>query len=181
MVLMIKSYFISSSKHLANLEHILQKYSPDFVSFRDKECTDFKQKAKEFLAVAKKFFQGEIFLHHDFVLANELGFNGVHLSSKGFSEIIKAKELGLRVFISTHTKEEALLAKKLGADAITFSPIFHSPNKGEPKGVEALEELIKECDIKVFALGGIISVEQVANVSKSGAFGFASIRYFELD
>ncbi|MDY0117717.1 MAG: thiamine phosphate synthase, partial [Sulfurimonadaceae bacterium] len=65
-----------------------------------------------------------------------------------------------------------------GADAITYSPIFETPNKGEPKGIEALQHVIKKYPIKIFALGGIVESSHVIDVEKSGAYGFASIRYF---
>jgi len=84
----------------------------------------------------------------------------------------------LYVIISTHTHEEALKAQTLGADAITYSPIFPSPNKGEPKGLEDLKEIVDKIEIPIFALGGITTEEQVNTVLATGAYGFASIRYF---
>ena len=80
--------------------------------------------------------------------------------------------------MSTHTYDEALYAQEMGADYVTYSPIFASPNKGEPKGVEDLKAVVESLDIKVFALGGIVTPEQINAVEKSGAFGFASIRCF---
>ncbi|HFB53731.1 MAG TPA: thiamine phosphate synthase, partial [Sulfurimonas autotrophica] len=85
---------------------------------------------------------------------------------------------GLEVVISTHTHDEVHIAEAMGADYITYGPVFETPNKGEPKGVEDLREIIAMTDIKVFALGGIISDEQVKALEESGAYGFASIRYF---
>lgn len=86
--------------------------------------------------------------------------------------------MGLFVIISTHTQKEVLRAQMLGADALTYSPIFASPNKGEPKGVEDLRELLEICSIKVFALGGIVTQEHIAAIEETKAYGFASIRYF---
>jgi thiamine-phosphate pyrophosphorylase len=102
----------------------------------------------------------------------------VHLTSNQFSDIKKAKELGLFVVISTHSFSEIELAIKLGANAVTFSPIFPTPNKGEPKGVEALKEAVKKFDIKIIALGGIVSQKEIKEVKKANPWGFASIRYF---
>jgi len=61
---------------------------------------------------------------------------------------------------------------------ITFSPIFTTPNKGEPKGIEVLREVISSLEIAVIALGGIVEQEQIKLCEEAGAFGFASIRYF---
>ncbi|MDQ7067917.1 MAG: thiamine phosphate synthase [Sulfurimonas sp.] len=102
----------------------------------------------------------------------------MHLTSLQFDDITTAKELGLEVIISCHTKEEVLNAEELGADYVTYSPIFSTPNKGEPKGVHDLQNIVNATSLKVFALGGIITEEQVKEVEKSGAYGFASIRYF---
>jgi thiamine-phosphate pyrophosphorylase len=119
------------------------------------------------------------FLHTDVDLAQRLQADGVHLTSTQFEKILHAKELGLEVIISTHTYDEVLKAQSLGADYVTYSPIFTTPDKGEPKGVDDLKVLLNKCTVKVFALGGIVEEQHVETVEKSGVFGFASIRYFE--
>jgi thiamine-phosphate pyrophosphorylase len=177
MAFMIKSYFISSSKHFKAMQDILENHHIDYIVFRDKECEDYAKKAEEFLKKLAKF-DGKIILHQEYKLAKKLGVYGVHLTSNQLEDIKKAKELGLYTIISTHSLDEAKKAQILGADAITFSPIFHSPNKGEPKGVDELKKVVAECDIKVFALGGIISKEHIRAVEEAGAYGFASIRLF---
>jgi len=90
----------------------------------------------------------------------------------------KARDKGLYVVVSTHDATEALEAQKAGAHAITFSPIFDSPNKGKALGLEKLKEIIAILDIDVFALGGIVTQKQVRLCQEAGAAGFASIRYF---
>jgi thiamine-phosphate pyrophosphorylase len=112
-------------------------------------------------------------------LAAKLGANGVHLTSQQFDDIPHAKELGLEVVISTHTYDEVYIAEAMGADYVTYSPIFETPDKGEPKGVEDLAEIVNRTDIDIFALGGIVSEKEVDALRESGVFGFASIRYFQ--
>lgn len=64
-------------------------------------------------------------------------------------------------------------------NAITYSPIYKSPNKGEPKGIDNLKQVVNIYeDVNIIALGGIINDEQVSQIKKAKAFGFASIRYF---
>ncbi|CAA6803831.1 MAG: Thiamine monophosphate synthase [uncultured Sulfurovum sp.] len=157
-------------KHFASQANI--------IVYRDKTTSNYNTNAKQFLTEAKKHNFQKILLHTDYALASKLGANGIHLKSTQFSEIQKAKALGLFVVISTHTYEEALHAQNLGADMVTFSPIFKTANKGEPKGVEKLREIIRLLDIPVIALGGIISQEQIDLCDEAGAEGFASIRYF---
>jgi len=102
----------------------------------------------------------------------------VHLSSAQLDEIPQAKANDLFVVVSTHTPEELKKAQSLGADMATFSPIFETPNKGLPVGLEVLRSVTAEVDIPVLALGGILTQGQISACEKHGASGFASIRYF---
>lgn len=150
----------------------------DYFCFRDKISDNYEALAATFLKTLSEFPNTKALLHSNVALAHELGAYGVHLASTAFDEIGNAKRLGLYVVVSTHTLEEAIRAQTLGADAITFSPIFSTPNKGKPKGLEALNEIVDKITINIIALGGITTQEQIDAVAKSGAFGFASIRYF---
>lgn len=172
---MIKNYLITSKPSFMQLK----KYLPAFALYRDKETSEYSFHAENFVQMCKSIPNLKAFLHQDYLLADSLNASGVHLTSLQFNEIRKAKDLGLEVIISCHTKEEVDKAEELGADYVTYSPIFATPNKGEPKGLEDLKELIDSTSLKVFALGGIITKEHVEAVEKSGAYGFASIRYFE--
>ncbi|MGE4396885.1 MAG: thiamine phosphate synthase [Sulfurimonas sp.] len=156
----------------------LKKHKPSYALYRDKTNPDYKELAAVFADVCKEYSGLKCFVHQDAELAYSLGVSGVHLTSAQFEEIQEAKRMGLFVIISTHSKEEVLRARKLGADAVTYSPIFASPRKGEPKGVEELKKILNISDIKVFALGGIVTKEQVEMIERSKAYGFASIRYF---
>lgn len=156
----------------------LTKHQADFVLFRDKENENYAELAKAFIGVCHNHKDLKCFLHQDPLLAKKLGAAGVHFNSTQFEQITEAKNMGLEVIISTHTHDEVVKAEKLGADYVTYSPIFSSPNKGVPKGIEDLKELVKKVNIKLFALGGIVSEEQIKLVDDAKAFGFASIRYF---
>jgi thiamine-phosphate pyrophosphorylase len=170
------SFFTSTPETFSKkLLHVIKSKSPDFICIRDKKTSNYKDIAIE---VKKIIEYDKILLHTDYKLAFELGFFGVHLPFDKFSDIKKAKALGLQVVVSTHSLEEALHVKKLGADFITYSPIFFTPNKGTPKGLENLKEINGKIDINCFALGGIISDEQVQACEEAGVYGFASIRYF---
>ena len=170
------TFYSSNPKIFLNrLLHKVETISPDFICIRDKITNNYKAIAVE---VKKNIRQKKVFLHTDYMLAYELGFYGVHLPSNNFENIEKAKALGLKVIISTHTLKEAKKAEKLGADFITYSPIFDTPNKGTPKGLENLKEINGKININCFALGGIIDEEQIEACKKTGVYGFASIRYF---
>jgi thiamine-phosphate pyrophosphorylase len=154
------------------------KHMPDYALYRDKSNPNYDIQAAHFVEVCSQFQGIKSFIHRDADLAKELNATGVHLTSTQFDKIEYAKSLGLEVIISTHTHDEVLKAQMLGVDAVTYSPIFASPAKGEPKGIDDLKELLSKCSVKVFALGGIVTEEQVSEIEKTQAYGFASIRYF---
>ncbi len=160
------------------LENVLQHHTLDFLCLRDKTTSIYPKLAQIFIEKLRNRSDAKILLHGDFKLARALHADGIHLTSTQFDSISEAKGSGLYVIISTHTHEEALRAQEMGADAITYSPIFHSPNKGNPKGLEDLKQIVDKIRIPIFALGGILSQEQITQVEATGAYGFASIRYF---
>ncbi len=105
--------------------------------------------------------------------------DGVHLTSCSLSaEIIRSNfPDDFIIGVSTHTLEEAEKAKKTGADFVTFSSIFESPNKNTPQGLEKLREVCEKLrPFPVIALGGI-NETNYKSVLKTGASGFAAIRF----
>jgi len=42
-------------------------------------------------------------------------------------------------------------------DFITYSPIFKTPHKGQAKGIEDLKKMVLRYNVKIIALGGIIT------------------------
>ncbi|MDM5270952.1 thiamine phosphate synthase [Sulfurovum sp. zt1-1] len=159
------------------LSHISGK--ADMVLYRDKQNFNYSDNAKIFIEAAKKYSFDKLLLHNEILLAKEIKADGVHLSSDRLEEIPFAKEKGLFVIISTHTLKEAQKAEMLGADMVTFSPVYDTPNKGKPVGLEKLREVSGTVNIPVIALGGILTTEQIKSCQKVGAYGFASIRYFK--
>ena len=183
---MIK-YLITDPKYYTNdkikfeeiLINILDKQKVDIACFRDKESKNYEELAKIFIKVCKDFQIKEILLNTDYKLALKLKATGVHLNSRQFENIKDAKKLKLNTIISCHTYEDIQKAIDYNCDAITFSPIFNTPNKGEPKGVLKLKEAIDLYkDINIIALGGIVNEEQIKQVEETKAYAFASIRYF---
>ncbi len=182
----MKSYLITSRQYYTDtpavfrsvLHERVRTHMPDFVLYRDKFDPNYAKQAEHAVEVCRQFEGVKCFLHQDPRLAHALGADGVHLTSKQFDRIKEGKELGLEVIISTHSIEELLMAQELCADYATFSPVFETPGKGTPKGVDALKEAVKSVNIPIFALGGIVTHEHVEAIKEAGCYGFASIRYF---
>ena len=113
----------------------------------------------------------------DLALAANAG--GVHLTAASLSAAVIRQNFpeNFIVGVSTHTLDESEAAKKQGADFVTFSPVFHSPGKGEPSGIERLAAVCRRLKpFPVIALGGIDETNY-AEVLRSGASGFAAIRF----
>ena len=184
----MNSYLITDPKYYSNNPLILKtrlikaitSKKPDFICFRDKSSNNFKELAIAFKEIATSLNQKNIFLNSDILLAKILGFDGVHLTSNQFNQIHLAKNQNLKVIISCHNEDEIKEAILKQADFITYSPIFPTPNKGNPKGIENLKYIVdKYSQIKIFALGGIINKNEIEKLNTiQNLFGFASIRYF---
>jgi len=182
----MRSYLITDRRYYTDKSAVfrsrvheqLAANSPDYALYRDKHNPDYALLAEVFLEVCAKFENSEGLLHGNVELAHKLHAFGVHLTSQQYNKIERAKELGLHVVASAHSEEEILKAVGLGADAVTYSPIFLTPNKGAPKGLDDLKEIVGKIQTNIFALGGITTPEQVNQVETTGAYGFASIRYF---
>jgi thiamine-phosphate pyrophosphorylase len=134
--------------------------------------------ALTFIKTSQAFNVQHILINSNIQLAIKLNASGVHLTSQQFDEIQIAKKNKLFIIVSCHTLDDILKAQKNGANMVTYSPIFKTPNKGNPKGCKNLENVIKQVDIPVIALGGIISSTQIKEIEATNAVGFGSIRYF---
>ncbi|MDH5464666.1 MAG: thiamine phosphate synthase [Thiovulaceae bacterium] len=158
------------------LETAFSKHQPNFALYRDKDFDDYETLAEIFVTVCKRFGV-KAMLHNHAPLAARLGAFGVHYSSDKLCSM-GLGDKGLFRVLSCHKKEEIVFAKEQGLDAVTYSPIFDSPNKPKPVGLESLKEISGTIALPIIALGGITTPKHIEAVQKSGASGFASIRYF---
>ena len=110
----------------------------------------------------------------DVALATKI--SGVHLPAAGLpADRVRpfVKLLG----VSVHTLEEAVTAEHAGANFVVFGPVFDTPGKS-PVGLERLREVVASVTIPVLAIGGV-NAQNVDDVLKTGARGFAAIRLFQ--
>lgn len=105
--------------------------------------------------------------------------DGVHLTSCSLSCRIIRENFpeNFIIGVSTHSVAEVEEARKRMANFVTFSPIFPTPGKSEPQGIENLRETCEKVKpFSVVALGGI-GADNISKVLKAGASGFAAIRF----
>ena len=107
-------------------------------------------------------------------------FDGVHLKSNLLEFIAPLRSYFLHnkiIGYSAHSIEEVESALAFGATYCTLSPIYPSPNKGTPLGLEILKKLPQSLRSHIVALGGIKS-QHIQELMNLGLFGFAGISYF---
>ena len=151
-----------------------------FVQIREKNLSARKvfQLASKAVSVAVNS-NTKIFVNDRADIALAAKADGVHLTAKSLSAAaIRAHfPAELIVGVSAHSIAEAEKAKSEGADFATFSPVYASPGKGAPQGIEALREVCKRLKpFPVIALGGIDRTNY-ESVLACGASGFAAIRF----
>ncbi len=80
----------------------------------------------------------------------------------------------LRVGRSVHSVDEAVQASHEGADYVLYGHVFATASKPglEPRGLEALESVVRSVSIPVIALGGI-TPGGIASIADTGAAGYA--------
>lgn len=106
------------------------------------------------------------------------GADGVHLTAASLSAGIvrDAFPPGFLIAVSAHTVEELRAAREESADFAVFSPVFASPGKGAPKGLDALRAASAAvAPFPVLALGGVDATNYRACLEAAG--GFAAIRF----
>lgn len=105
--------------------------------------------------------------------------DGVHLGQDDISVSCARKLLGREkiVGISTHSKKQALLAQKQGADYISIGPVFKTPTKPEYKalGLSLIKKVKPELRIPFVAIGGI-NLDNLDKVLGAGADRVAVVR-----
>lgn len=177
----MKRYYITDRKAVGGFGPLLEvirdqmHLGVDYIQIREKDITarelfEFTLAALECRAEDRNHLPTKILVNSRADVAMATGADGVHFPANAPVETLP----GLLVAKSCHTLEEVKEAK---ADLVTFGPVFESPGKGAPLG---LEQLKKACQLgkPVYALGGI-TWENAADCLQAGAIGIAGIRLFQ--
>ncbi|MEK6531225.1 MAG: thiamine phosphate synthase [Deltaproteobacteria bacterium] len=150
------------------------------VQLREKDLS-----ARELLRLARDLreltdeYGALLFVNDRLDIARLSNADGVHLGQQGVPAKEARRFLGkdFLIWVSTHGIDEAVEAEDMGADAITFGPVYFTESKaryGEPLGIEALRSAAKCVKIPVYAIGGI-NKSRVKDVISAGAQGVCLI------
>jgi 8-oxo-dGTP diphosphatase len=109
-------------------------------------------------------------------LARELGADGVHLTSAQLREIRERPGFAL-VGASCHDAGELARAQALGADFAVLGPVAPTPTHPGAAGLgwTRFAELLKDCPIPVYALGGLRAAD-LGTACRHGAHGISMMR-----
>ena len=124
-------------------------------------------------------YGAKLFINDRVDIALAVDADGVHLGCTSIPVSAARKASGGRLMVgaSTHSLREAKQAEEDGADFVTLGPVYETPSKmqyGRPIGIELLNEAARNCNIPVFAIGGI-KIGRIGEVLGQGAFGAALI------
>jgi len=112
---------------------------------------------------------------HD--LVESLGADGVHISSQQLHTISKRPlPESLWVAASCHHQEDLSRAEQIAADFCVLSPVQATSSHPEtpPLGWQNFSQLVEECRMPVFALGGMQRAD-IEQAHRSGGQGAAAI------
>ena len=180
--LIMKRYYITDRKAVGGFRPLLEvirdqmHLGVDFIQIREKDLTarelfEFTLAVLEVRASeARKHLPAKILINSRADIALATGADGVHLPANAPRETMPK----LLVARSCHTLDEV---RQSSADFVTFGPIFGSPGKGPPVGLEALKAACR-LGKPVFALGGV-NWDNAAECMNIGAEGIAGIRLFQ--
>jgi thiamine-phosphate pyrophosphorylase len=173
----LNRYYITDRKAVGGTERLLRiidrqfESGIEFLQIREKDLS-----ARELFELTRKVvaLRGtgltKILVNSRADVASGAGADGVHLPAAAPEQTLA----GLLVARSCHTVQEVLSS---GADLVTFGPVFVSPGKGSPTGLNALRDACKS-HTGVYALGGI-TWNNAAECIEAGAAGIAGIRLFQ--
>lgn len=145
---------------------------PKAMVLREKDLTEekYEELAKVVIKLCEK--AGTTLILHRFPeVVHHLGYNKLHLPLEMLKTIGRPEGLTL-LGTSIHSVEDAKEAGRLGADYVFAGNIFETDcKKGLPgRGLEFLENVCKEVDIPVYAIGGI-TAEKMPQILGTGAAG----------
>ena len=177
---MITGGFSNSNDFAARLRASLES-GISIVQLRNKDCTTF-----EFLKLTTEaqkicsIYNARLLLNTDLATFNQTSASGLHLSSQRLYEYqSRPITKSLILSASCHTVADIEQARKLQANILLVSPVKKTTSHPGVDGIgwSGFSQLIRNCEIPVYALGGM-KAEDIGEAKLSGAQGVAAISSF---
>ena len=149
------------------------------LQLREKESAgkEFLDKAYKLRELTKKY--NVMFIINDRVdIALLVDADGVHVGQSDISPIEVRRLIGQDkiVGVSTRTLEEAIEAKKNGADYLGVGAMFETNTKLDAKSVsiDTLKHIKKNIDLPIVAIGGL-TLENIKKIEECNIDGYAIV------
>lgn len=164
------------NEFLARLERALSS-GLRLIQLREKHMLNNELRNISLEVVALAHAQGaKVLLNGDVALAQEIGADGVQLTSSQLLSLDKRPDVAWCA-ASCHTSEELRRAEKLGCDFALLSPVL--PTLSHPGaahlGWARFAEMLEGASIPVYALGGLTH-DEMHLAWQHGAHGIALLR-----
>ncbi|MEA3362142.1 MAG: thiamine phosphate synthase [Thermodesulfobacteriota bacterium] len=187
MTKMLPNLYLITDRHqiqnghqlLEVIEELLQA-GVKMIQLREKDLSaaELYPLAKELRSLTQQH-QCLLLINDRIDLAQAIGADGVHLGNHSLPINVARQILGSEFLIgsSTHSRNEIEAAQNKGADFVTYGPIYFTPSKaayGDPVGIESLPSICANCNIPVYALGGL-KANNTKSILQAGAHGVAMI------
>lgn len=176
------------SAYLRALPKILSAHSPTWIMYRS-----YSESLGAFLSILRAKPPKQLLLNLPFCSLDEIWrtLESCHLDSRLDSHIgihlkshlchliapLRARSKHSPIGYSAHSAQEVEKALSLGASYCTLSPIYPTPHKGAPLGIDYLAKIPTSIRAHIIALGGI-TPSHLNELAALNLLGFASIRYF---
>lgn len=122
-------------------------------------------------------YDTRVLLNRHIGLVEALGADGVHISSQQLQTIThRLLPDSLWVAASCHTRQDLFQAEQIGADFCVLSPVNVTTSHPDvrPLGWQNFCQMVQECSLPVFALGGMNRAD-IKQAHRSGGQGIAAI------
>lgn len=172
-LLCVTSRRLCKTDFLKRIEEIAAAH-PAGIILREKDLSeeDYTLLAKKVLKICQT--QGTPCILHSFYrTAVRLGCRRIHLPLPVLLTLSENDKAAFNAIGSScHSREDALLAEKLGCTYISAGHIFNTDcKKGLPgRGIPFLKDLCRSVSIPVYAIGGI-TADNISAVRNAGAAG----------
>jgi 8-oxo-dGTP diphosphatase len=147
------------------------------IQLREKSLAreDLYSLAEQVVALAHAY-DAKVLINSDVSLAQEVGADGVHLTSSQLIELKERPDLNWCA-ASCHSAEELRRAEVLGCDFAALSPVLPTQSHpGAPHlGWETFESITSRSTMPVYALGGL-QLGDMQTAWRHGAHGIALLR-----
>lgn len=174
-----------TDRHWLNGETLYQqvekalKGGVTFLQLREKNLDeeDFMKEARKIKALCKKY-KVPLIINDNVEIAREIDADGVHVGQSDMEAGDVRDRLGPDKIIGVSCKnvEQALLAKKHGADYLGVGAMYPTGTKKDATAVtpEALSAICQAVDIPVVAIGGI-NKDRIEPLKGTGVDGVAVV------